>query len=330
MNFSLLPQLPERIDIEPTTKCNFRCVTCQRSYWNYKAKDMSLIQFEKILTNFPNLRKIKLQGIGEPLLNQYFFEMVSMAKAKNIEVTTFTNASLFHLNGNLEKLQYSGIDLLRISIDGGSKNIFEKTRQGSDFDQVVSNIRSLTSKRTSFLPTIEFWTVVTIENIYEIEKIITLAQSLNIKTVNVQFILNTFSYKKEIGNCLQVLSVQKQPEILKEAVQKAYQKANQLGINLVPQTSKSFSEDNPCHWPFDTAFINVEGYVVPCCTIADPRIINMGNLFSEPFSQIWKSQRYQEFRTKILSCDLIAACKNCYSQEHKKSIKIISNAQNCE
>ena len=76
---NVLP-LPKRIDIEPTIRCNFRCPICQRTYWSRKANDMSLDQFRVIIRQFPDLERMKIQGMGEPLLNINLVEMINCAK----------------------------------------------------------------------------------------------------------------------------------------------------------------------------------------------------------------------------------------------------------
>ena len=63
---------PLTMDVEPTTGCNFRCTMCQVSSPDFKAKNMTIKTFLTLIKNNPQLIKIKLQGMGEPLVNKYF------------------------------------------------------------------------------------------------------------------------------------------------------------------------------------------------------------------------------------------------------------------
>jgi len=62
--------LPINIDIEPNNNCNFRCPHCQVTHWNKKITHLDEKSFNKILTQLPSLRVIKLQGMGEPLFKK--------------------------------------------------------------------------------------------------------------------------------------------------------------------------------------------------------------------------------------------------------------------
>ena len=72
-NFKNINYLPVTMDIEPTTGCNFRCTMCQVSSPNFKAKNMNLETFQKIIKENKQLIKIKLQGMGEPLVNKHIY-----------------------------------------------------------------------------------------------------------------------------------------------------------------------------------------------------------------------------------------------------------------
>ena len=64
--------LPTMLDIENVSRCNFRCTMCQVSDWGpnfQRSNDMTLEQFKELIDEQYGLISIKLQGMGEPLLN---------------------------------------------------------------------------------------------------------------------------------------------------------------------------------------------------------------------------------------------------------------------
>jgi len=326
-NSVVFPPLPRQIDVEPTINCNFGCIMCQRTYWTRRAKDMTIHQFKHVINSFPNLERVKLQGIGEPLLNRDFFQMVEYCISRSIEVSTYTNGSLLHLLDRSQRLLDSGIRLIRISLDGATKSTFEKVRVGADFEQVVSNVANLVQLRGTMTdPRIELWMVGMNHNLQEITDLVRLAKSIGVDAVNIQLVLNTFSYKDEVGTSLTDQMIARNSDT-RPHLREAEQLANQLGVDLILQTSKAYSTKRKCHWPFDRAYISVEGHVVPCCTIADPRVASMGNIFEEPFSAIWRGQRYQQFRLSILRHELLAPCRNCYATDHQSLITAIEESQ---
>ncbi len=66
-----------------------------------------------------------------------------MAKGSGIPyVKMFSNASLL-TDENVIGLIESGLDEIKISIDGHSKETFERVRRGLKYDQVVNNISNV-------------------------------------------------------------------------------------------------------------------------------------------------------------------------------------------
>jgi pyrroloquinoline quinone biosynthesis protein E len=273
---------------------------------------MYLSQFKGIIDQFPRLQRLKLQGMGEPLLNPDLFAMIRYAKSRGIDVSTYTNGSLLERDGNARKLVNSGIDLVRVSLDSAIPADFQKIRPGSDFQTVVRNLRSFNALALAAgHPAVEVWTVVTTANVHQLPAILDLASDLGIGTVHFQIIMNTFDYKAAVQDRLQPYQVDRAAR--HSQIEAAVQYAAGRDVRLVIQKSKARSRAQPCHWPFDSAFISVEGFVVPCCTIADPGVIQMGNVFEEPFARIWANERYQAFRKSILTHQLLLPCRNCYT-----------------
>ena len=145
---------PFTLNIYPSNACNFRCIYCVQSLdqktlaskYNFKRDTMSLDVFNKIVIQakmFP--RKIKLvsfMGQGEPLINQNLVEMVRMTKDANIagRVDIVTNASLL-THQKSDELILSGLDVLRISIQGISSEKYKSVSQVDiDFNELISNI----------------------------------------------------------------------------------------------------------------------------------------------------------------------------------------------
>lgn len=324
-HFQLTPlDLPSKIDIEPTINCNFECVMCQRTYWTRRAPDMTLEQFRHVYASFPNLERVKIQGIGEPLLNHDLFDMIAHAKKNGAFVMTYTNGSVLHLRDNAQQLINSGIDLIRVSIDSGTRETFQAIRVKSDFYQIVRNV-ALIRRLRGVIPTprIEFWVVGMTYNLSELPRILGIAQQTGVDVVRVQLVMNTFDYRKEINDKLTYLQLSQNPEAA-NSLAHHIEYAREKGVQLELEATKAYSEQRKCHWAFDSAFISVEGYVVPCCTIADPRVINMGNIFEEAFEVIWTGARYQRFRRTILEHQLLSPCQNCYADSHKHVIPQIS------
>ncbi|MEI7635802.1 MAG: radical SAM/SPASM domain-containing protein [Syntrophus sp. (in: bacteria)] len=146
---------PLDIIAEASNICNLRCSMCFQCDQELpvakttKVSLMTMDTFKKIADECARYRipALKLNWRGEPMLNSNFTEMVRYAKAKNIlEVTSLTNATLMdeHI---CREIVDAKMDQLVISIDGFTKEAYEKIRIGADYDTVLSNLENLISIR---------------------------------------------------------------------------------------------------------------------------------------------------------------------------------------
>jgi len=148
LTYGVFIKMPEHneiqfIQVEPTTRCNFSCKFCAGRH--LPQRDITPGTFQTILETFESIRFLELQGEGEPLLHNNFFDLSRRAYKKDIEVSTITNGSLL-TELNIEKLLRSGIKSVFISIEAPEPDTFRQLR-GGDFNAIVSNIRLLTEMK---------------------------------------------------------------------------------------------------------------------------------------------------------------------------------------
>jgi radical SAM protein with 4Fe4S-binding SPASM domain len=276
-------------------------------------KDKSVLdldRFTKILNQFPNLRSIKLQGLGEPLLNKNLGALIEECKKRDIYIEFFSNGSIYNheiweIVNETEKIN------VKFSIDAASKIIFEKIRKGSNFEKVVTNIKKIVKNNEKKY---SFWTVVNKQNLAELPKIILLANEIGINKVTFQTFLSNWKSKR-VEMFTEKIKIDNYLDDFFEYKNKAKDLAEKFKIALDIYEGNFLSKKNKCSWPFTSAFIASNGDIVPCCVISDSHIINMGNLFETDFSEIWNSNKYKDFRRSIKKHQLKDFCKNCYGEE---------------
>ena len=88
------PFLPTSIDVEPIDTCNFACDHCQVTHWTRKTTRLTTERFVSILRQLPMLRQIKLQGMGEPLLNRHLIQMLEEGERWGGAIFVVTNGSV--------------------------------------------------------------------------------------------------------------------------------------------------------------------------------------------------------------------------------------------
>jgi pyrroloquinoline quinone biosynthesis protein E len=311
--------LPVKLDIENVSRCNFRCTMCVVSDWHkgQRADDMCLTDFKRLLDEQYGLVEIKLQGIGEPLMQREdFFEMIRYAREQSIWVRTTTNASLLHLSDNYRRLIDTGVNEVQISIDGASKEVFERIRRGSVFDRVVANCKLINAYcEERGVVRCKMWTVVQKDNRHELLDRVTLAKDMGFRTM--VFALNLSDWaQQDWAERNQTVSVEEEfdPDFGRELVRCG----EELGITVrfwVNQEKYSTaSPERLCPWPFERAYVASDMRVVPCCHIGNPDVHQIGDPLDggTGFSGVWTSEAYSAFRQSHLEGKIPDVCRSCY------------------
>lgn len=308
---------PISLQLEPTSRCNLRCKMCEHSFKKLHKQDLSFEQFKHIINQLPFLKNLILQGLGEPLLNSELFKMIKEAKLRNIRVGLTTNATLLNKK-NAQQIIDSGLDWLYISLDVVDKEMYEEIRRGANYEMVISNIENFIELKGDKLPETGFWTLIMKENLVKIHKVVELANKLKMKKVVLQNIHN-WGYE-DFGRHINKLKCDLGKELV-DLVDKVRTVADAVKVEL---NSNMKEDDNKkCDWPWRSLYITCDGYVTPCCMQgSDPDIINFGNVFKEPISEILNNEKYQEFRHKLQSKQIPRICIGCPAYYKQKVIRI--------
>lgn len=308
--------LPVKVDYEVSNHCNFRCTMCLMSeLGDDRPANMSFEDFKKSIDSQQGLVEVKLQGLGEPLLNPDFFKMVNYAVTNHIWVRTTTNASLLHINDNYKKMIDSEIGEIQVSIDGAKKETFESIRRGSNFEQIVDNCRRMNeyafSKGEQWRTSC--WMLVQKENLNEVEELLEVAAEMKFTRLTYSVAISDWGKENwaEINNGKEVINL-----FTDELAKKLVHRGNELGITVTFWDGKdkyiySDKKDKICAWLFSRALISADMKIVPCCVICDSNTINFGD--AKKFDKEWNNSEYQSFRRCHLDGNIPQICKSCYA-----------------
>ena len=311
--------LPIKLDIENVSRCNFRCTMCVVSEWDKgrRAEDMSVEGFKRLIDEQYGLIEIKLQGIGEPLMQgDAFFEMIRYARAQHIWVRTTTNASLLGARENYKRLIDADPNEVQISIDGADKATFEGIRRGSNFDKVLENCRTINAYcRDQGAARTKMWTVVQRANLHQLPRLVDLAAQLGFRSqvfsLNLSdWGLDTWHAINERANAEDALS----PEQLYPLIERGERAGVTVRFWNVNEKYRVGDPKTLCPWPFERAYVASDLRVVPCCYIGNPDVYQIDAKLDErhSFSDVWFGHEFERFRQSHLDGELPAACKGCY------------------
>ena len=305
---------PSIIQIGITNKCNFKCIMCKRNnmsndflkrnkQFNLFEKEMSFEEFRDILNQFSKLKKINLTGIGENFLNKDFLKMLEYTKNKKINIE-FADNFYFLDEKNANKLIDIGIDSIYASIDGATKETYEKIRIGCDFDKVIKNVKGLfylKKKRQKKYPKIIFNYVINAYNYTEVLDFIDLISSIaDGEEFSIQFTDMINFDKNQAHLCLEESVTQK-------IIFQAIQKAKKMGVTMGHRKRIKNNMINCQHALRPIIFPT--GHVSPCCFASEGII--MENINEKSFREIWDSDNYKNLRKDIRMGRIPVLCENC-------------------
>lgn len=140
---------PLHLDIEVTSNCNLKCPFCATTYSKFKNGFMQWEIAKKILDEAgeKGLYACKFNFRGEPLLRKELGLFISYAKKRGI-IDVFFNTNAVLLTEEMAMMLIdSGLDRLTVSFEGFEKEMYERSRIGAKFENVVSNVERLRSLR---------------------------------------------------------------------------------------------------------------------------------------------------------------------------------------
>lgn len=287
---------PFLLTVEPTNFCNLKCPLCitGNGKMTRTAGIMDFARFRKLLDSAGDrIFYLLLYQQGEPYINKEFINFIRYAKKKRIFVTTSTNAHYLDKETARQTVA-SGLDSIIVSIDGADQLNYETYRVRGELAKVKQGVENLVRekrKQKSETPFIYIQFIVMRHNEHQIPEM----QKLT----------------KELG-ANKLLKKTVHVETVEEAVQwlpgnESFRRYDFKRNRLIPKRVVN----GPCPRPWTSSLVNWDGSVVPCCFDKNAQHIT-GSVGETGFNKIWDSEKYADFRTKILndrgSLDI---CSNC-------------------
>jgi len=277
---------------------------CYRQDPNIQLGELTFGQFQTIIEQIPMVHSVVLTGWGEPLLHKELFAMIEYLHSKNIATAVFSNATLLtpEISETLLKLDLEDI---RFSMDGETKETFEKIRVGAEFEKVISNISNFVNMSKERGNNIRIGVRATAmkDNLYELPAMVHLTLELGIKELQIANLCETLPH-------LQGKQLRGTDEGVKAILKNVSQEARNLRINL-----RLSGFDSPinsrtrvsCRQPHMGMQIATTGVVNPCCG----SLRNLGNVFQKPIKEIWRSSEFINFRKQVRSKTPPPECLTC-------------------
>jgi MoaA/NifB/PqqE/SkfB family radical SAM enzyme len=322
------PPLPREIQVKVTGACNLACKMCLVRYrpkLGRRSGAMCFHTFKAIVDALPDLEKVTLQGLGEPLLAPDLDRMIDYAARRGVRIGFNTNGT-FLTRQRSEALVRAGLAWLHVSVDGASAERYESIRDGSDFAVVAGNVRDLVAVKRELdaeLPVLSLVFVAMRRNVDELPDLVRLAHEWGVDRVFVQNLSHTFSDTDPAGSYAQIRrfagreALFSEPERAERAFARARAVADELGVELrlprlaEPERRAREPGEPGCHWPFESAYVTHRGLVQPCCMVMGADRAVLGDAAARGFEAVWRDEPYAEFRAQLVDGGPPEVCQGC-------------------
>lgn len=315
-----LAPIPRYVEIEVTTVCDKKCIFCEHTHWrpgSQEIRHLTFQEFERIVRQLPNVRWVNLTGEGSAFLNKDYLKMLRFLRA-NYDTSIYLVDHLSDLSrAELDEI-IELVDGIYISIDGATKETYEKIKIGCSFDRVFDNLKYIVARKKElkqYKPDLNIRYVLVKQNVHEIVPFIDLINSLmtpgdmDVGMINFTGLL----YFPEIKQWyVDTFPDDLVAEIRKRVGKGVFFRFEHCIDDLNPPPHKCYAWMEP--------YIMMGGYVLPCCQVLMSnqrkflRDNAFGNVFEKDFKDIWNSERYKKFRETIVDPEapvpiLCAGCR---------------------
>ena len=238
---------PERIQhlrLAIDDSCNLRCPSCRKGLIFHKegsAFKLGIKLADKIndwLYNYKHPIQVHIGSDGDPFASHVYRHFMEQTPERdNIKYSILTNGLMFKEFHTKVPYVINNLQELGVSIDGASKETYEKLRLGGNWDKIKENLDCIAElkEKHNFRFILHF--VVQKDNYHEMESIIDLGEQYNADRVwlnkiedwgtmddfKTQDIFKTPDYKRQLNNVMQRIQKRNDrfiecPTLISEAV----------------------------------------------------------------------------------------------------------------
>ena len=271
--------LPTTAVMGVTNRCNLSCPMCLRAVREFPGPELGFDFFRIVIDQgAPFFRYISLDGPGEPMLNPDIHRIAEYCRAAGIRVVYSTNATMLSPE-NIDAILSSGLDHIIFSVNGATREVFEKYNRGASYEHVVSGIQRFLhtkiSRRSRILVTIQM--VRLPETIPQARRFQTIWRVPGVDSVRI-----------------------KADVVRTEAAQAGTRRKAKTPVNRCPRLWNG------------PLYVNYDGEVNGCPGVLF-RAKSLGNAREQSLNELWNGKRMREMRKAHVERDFSAApeCLTC-------------------
>ena len=270
---------PFEWEIDTTNICQLKCPLCHTGLGTTR-RDKGTMHFDLFAKTIDQIKSycvwLTLYSWGEPFLNRRIHEFVAYAHKNKIATIISSNLNKRLSLEMAENIIKSGLDVMIISLDGLTQEVYETYRVGGRLDRVLDNIKLLVQKKKELgyaTPKLEWQFIVMRQNEFQMDDARRLAVELGVDSLVFKKV--DFPHGEKAPETAERWLPREHPEYLRD-----------------DPFSKPYQEDGERCWRlWRTAVVNWDGGFAPCCYLTD-KAEDFGDVGTTPIEQIWNNEQY--------------------------------------
>lgn len=292
---------PYEWEIDTTNICQLKCPLCHTGKGTIH-RDQGVMDFGLFTRVVDQIKHscvwLTLYSWGEPFLNRRIHEYIEYAHKQKLATIISSNLNKPLTSELAEQVIRSGLDVMIVSLDGVTQEVYEVYRVGGHLDRVLENLRILDRKKRelgSQTPHIEWQFIVMRQNEHQLDEARSLAEELGVDSLVFKKV--DFPHGENDLEEAERWLPRKHPEYLR-----------------ADPFYKPYREDgNVCWRLWRSAVVNWDGGFAPCCYLTD-KTQDFGDLNESSVKDVWNNENYETARG-LFEQDFIpetwVGCLNC-------------------
>ena len=285
VKYSLTPPFPKEYLIDISSLCNHTCTFCSNRKMTDKKNASSDLVY-KILkeARTEGAISVGLYATGEPFLNKELENYIKYAKENNYEYVYITTNGAAATPKRMKIAIDNGLDSIKFSIHGGTRETYKKIHGKDDYDRVIKNLIWVNKYKK--------------DNNIKLKIYVTLVET-NQNKLEVQLLKKTVEpYIDGWDPHLMNNSCGTMPE------------NNDIG-EIKEKNIRGRNHSGICFQPFGSFTVTAEG-LMSGCVLDYHKALIIGDCNNTSLKKIWHSKVYQEWRTRHIEDKTKGSiCYNC-------------------
>ena len=274
---------PFEWEIDTTNICQLKCPLCHTGLGTIH-RDKGTMHFDLFTKTIDQIKDycvwLTLYSWGEPFLNRRIHEFVAYAHRKKIATLISTNLNKPLTPEMAENIITSGLDVMIISMDGVTQEVYQHYRVGGRLDRVLDNINLLVQKKRELgytTPHLEWQFIVMRQNEHQMDEASQLAGQLGVDSL----VFKKVDFPHGMSD-------------------------SEEADRWLPRDHPEYQREDPFHKPYQedgqrcwrlwrSAVVNWDGGFAPCCYLTD-KTEDFGDASVSTIEEIWNNPKYATAR----------------------------------